>query len=198
MFTVRNGVILPAQIYEDMISPHVYDGFWQTEKYFLHIEPHIRDTFGFKEILMSQRTKEMADRIKNSENSISLHVRRGDYLDIDSTRTFGLEYYNATVNLLRTQHKGGRIYVFSDDVEWARLNLPYKDIEFINWNYGTDSWQDMYLMSQCKYNIIANSTFSWWGAWLNNNPSKIVIAPKKWMVDEPIDSDIIPSSWIRI
>ena len=88
--------------------------------------------------------------------------------------------------------------VFSDDIEWVKSNLHYADMTFVDWNTGEDSWQDMYIMSQCKYNIIANSTFSWWGAWLNNTPDKIVIAPKQWMKEETKRSDIIPETWIRL
>ena len=88
--------------------------------------------------------------------------------------------------------------VFSDDIEWVKSNLHYEDMTFVDWNTGADSWQDMYIMSQCKYNIIANSTFSWWGAWLNKTPDKIVIAPKQWMKEETNQSDIIPETWIRL
>lgn len=185
-------------IYDDIIHPHDYVGFWQSENYFISIEKQIRKTFQFREELLSAQTKRMAEDLRNSVNPISLHVRRGDYLCIDSTKTFGMEYYNNAVNLLRSQYSGGEIIVFSDDVSWVKENIAYNNIKFVDWNIGDDSWQDMYLMSQCTYNIIANSTFSWWGAWLNNCPNRKIIAPQKWMVDEPQDSNIIPLSWIRI
>lgn len=194
----NNYMTYCANVYHDIISPHEFIGFWQTEKYFLSIESKIRKTFQFRLELLSENTKQLATHIKTTNNSISLHVRRGDYMGINSTKTFGLEYYDAAVKLLRTKFSGGRIFVFSDDVEWAKANLLYENMIFVDWNVGADSWQDMYLMSLCTYNIIANSSFSWWSAWLNNNNHKIVIAPKKWMKEEPVDSDIIPNSWIRL
>lgn len=87
--------------------------------------------------------------------------------------------------------------IFSDNIEWCRANLSMEDALYVDWNNGVDSWQDMYLMSLCKHNIIANSSFSWWGAWLNENPNKIVIAPKQWMKSD-VGVDVIPKTWIRI
>lgn len=185
-------------VYEDILSPHEWIGFWQTEKYFIHIEEKIRKIFKFREALLSKRTRQLADEIRNFKNPISVHVRRGDYMAIDSTKTFGLEYYNAAISLLRNMYAGEKLIVFSDDVNWCRENLCFDNMIFVDWNRGVDSWQDMYLMSLCKLNIIANSSFSWWGAWLNNNKEKQVIAPLKWMKEEPENSDIIPNSWIRI
>lgn len=180
------------------IIPRQYDGFWQTEKYFLPIEKKIRSVFRFRTELCSSQTQRFVNTLKTAINPISLHIRRGDYLSIERMQTFGLEYFERAVELLRTCYEGGRIVVFSDDIEWVKSNLHYEDMTFVDWNTGADSWQDMYIMSQCKYNIIANSTFSWWGAWLNNTPDKIVIAPKQWMKEETNQSDIIPETWIRL
>ena len=86
---------------------------------------------------------------------------------------------------------------FSDDVDWVKENFKQENVKYINWNHKEESWQDMYLMSRCKHNIIANSSFSWWGAWLNSNTNKIVIAPTPWFKNS-LDYDIIPSSWIKV
>ena len=88
-------------------------------------------------------------------------------------------------------------YIFSDDMDWVKNNISISNALYIDWNKSENSWQDMYLMSQCKHNIIANSTFSWWGAWLNQNPNKLIIAPKKFLntIETP---DLIPSDWIKL
>lgn len=187
-----------AHVFDDIWHPHVYMGYRQTEKYFKPIEDKVRKVFQFKKEKLSDQTRAMAEKILAMKNPVSLHVRRGDYVGISDTKTFGMEYYDAAVKMMREKYDGGTIVVFSDDPEWAKTNLPYEDMVVVDWNKGEDSWQDMYLMSQCKYNIIANSSFSWWGAWLNENPDKQVIAPKKWMVWEPEHSDIIPESWKRL
>jgi len=112
-----------------------------------------------------------------------------------------MDYYQRAVYFLRNKAliDGGIAYVFSDDPDWVRNNLKIDtEIVFVDWNRGTESWQDMYLMSLCKHNIIANSTFSWWGAWLNQNPDKVVIAPRKWMTYDEGGIDIIPEDWIRL
>lgn len=196
--TEDNFMTYCPRVYNEKGCANEYVGYWQTEKYFLQIEDEVRRVFRFREELLSERTKTMSVALHKNAKSISLHVRRGDYKVIDNTKTFGIEYYDAAVKLLREKHNGGDLIVFSDDPEWAKNNLPYKDMTVVDWNNGVDSWQDMYLMSQCTYNIIANSSFSWWGAWLNSNPEKLVIAPKKWMKDEPEHADIIPTSWIRL
>lgn len=98
---------------------------------------------------------------------------------------------------MRTHTWVGRIVLFSDDIEWAKQNMQIKNGIFVDWNKSIDSWQDMYLMSLCKHNIIANSSFSWWGAWLNTNPNKIVIAPQQWMKSDS-GKDVIPETWIRL
>lgn len=89
-------------------------------------------------------------------------------------------------------------YVFSDDLEWIKENLPLSDDSvLVDWNRGTDSWQDLYLMSQCKAHVLANSSFSWWGAWLDANPNKVVVTPAVWVnhIDAP---DVVPDSWVRL
>ena len=105
-------------------------------------------------------------------------------------------YFNALAELeKRVKHP--HYYVFSEDLNWVRQNLPLTKAEFIDWNKGEDSWQDMMLMSHCRHHIICNSTFSWWGAWLNPSPDKIVIAPERWT--QTTDSaDVVPESWLKV
>lgn len=178
-------------------------GYWQSEKYFSQIENIIRTTFEFKNI--DAQNRNLAEEI-NSQNSVSLHLRRGDYLG--NSLYSGIctnEYYMKAVDEIVinvTKKEDLFFYVFSDDKKYAtefinKLNYPALLIDF---NNGSDSYKDMYLMSQCKHNIIANSSFSWWGAWLNTNPNKIVIAPSKWynVENENRYRDIVPDNWIKI
>lgn len=192
----ENFMSYDSFVYNDLWTPHYYRGFWQIEKYFISIKKKIEKAFRFNKEKLSYKTKQLS-AILNSNNCISLHIRRGDYLYIENMQTFDVQYYHEAVDYSRSAI-GGKVIVFSDDIDWSRSILSYEDMIFVDWNLGEDSWQDMYLMTQCKHNIIANSTFSWWGAWLNNNPQKIVIAPKKWTLQESNNSDIIPSEWIRL
>jgi hypothetical protein len=180
-----------------------FHGYWQSEKYFKCIEDLIRDTFIFQNI--DEKNKMLAEEI-SSVNSISLHIRRGDYLknSIYSGVCTEEYYMNAVEQMLSeiASTQNLKFFVFSDDKDFAtqfinKINYPAK---LIDSNKGMDSYKDMYLMSQCKHNIIANSSFSWWGAWLNNNPNKIVIAPKKWFESGSEDNykDIVPETWIKI
>ncbi len=137
-------------------------------------------------------------------NGVSIHIRRGDYVTNTSANDFhglcSLEYYSAGIEYVLSRVPDATLDVFSDDIEWARLNIriPAPTI-FIDHNQGRSSWEDMRLMSRCQHHIIANSSFSWWGAWLNPSPDKIVIAPSKWFADSSIlTDDIVPSTWIRI
>ena len=136
-------------------------------------------------------------------NSVSIHIRRGDYVAdptmYTSHGTCDIDYYNRCVESLTEKVKDTSFFVFSDDPQWSRdsLKLQYPAI-FVDHNDMEHGYEDMRLMSQCKHNIIANSSFSWWGAWLNNNENKIVLAPEKWFAKKTyIINDMIPVQWVK-
>lgn len=172
----------------------------QSEKYFINIKENIKKLYRFPEI-MDEKNKNIANKIKYS-NSISLHIRRGDYLKEKGLGNLApLFYYKAAIKYILKEVKNPVFFIFSNDIKWCKENLKLDyPIYYINWNKGTKSFRDMQLMSLCKHNIIPNSTFSWWGAWLNDNPNKIVIAPERWfnLEVQQIDRDIIPKEWIKI
>jgi hypothetical protein len=185
------------------VSSKVYlDGYWQSEKYFKSVESIIRDEF----VVVSPQeglNRELADLIKSCE-SVSIHIRRGDYVSNPHTNkmhgTCDMDYYLRSIEKLAETVKNPHFFVFSDDIEWARSNLLLPSpITFVENNGAEKNYEDLRLMAQCKHNIIANSSFSWWGAWLNKNPDKIVFAPKKWFNDPSmIADDLIPDSWIKL
>jgi hypothetical protein len=176
----------------------MYNGYWQNEKYFIEISDKIRSAFTFRKPLGAQNLK-ISNLIQNTE-SVSLHVRRGDYVGhILLGDICDLSYYENAISLINSKVTKPIFFVFSNDIEWCKQNLKIEPSNYISWNQGSDSYIDMQLMSLCKHNIIANSSFSWWAAWLNNNQNKIVIAPKSWTNDPNYDdSDICPESWIKI
>lgn len=153
-------------------------GYWQDERYFSGIEDNVRKTFTFKDI--DDKNIEIANNMQ-SHNSVSLHIRRGDYAEFGMT-LMGDDYYRKAIEYITNTVDNPFFYVFSDDEEAAKEIADNAGINYllISHNRGNDSYKDMYLMSQCKHNIIANSSFSWWGAWLNDNIEKMVIAPKVW------------------
>jgi len=175
------------------------NGFWQSELYFKNIETIIKNDFTFNQNIIDIN-KDLVSKIESC-NSISLHVRRGDYVQNKITNQFhglcSLEYYNDAIRYIEMKIKNIEIFVFSDDISWCKENLKYNlPIHFMD---TTDAHSDLYLMTKCKHNIIANSSFSWWGAWLNTNKEKIVIAPKQWFVKQSvITQDIIPAQWIKL
>lgn len=177
-----------------------YFGYWQTEKYFIHIRPMLLDVFRFNESKLATRTSAVCKQIRCS-NSVSLHIRRGDYMSEQNRVLYGdictLSYYRHAIAIIQEKVINMVFYIFSDDIDWVKQNLGLPNAVFIDWNRQEDSWQDMYLMSQCKHNVIANSTFSWWGAWLNTNQDKIVITPHRFM-NINAKCDIIPDRWIVI
>lgn len=187
-----------------LISDNVcLDGYWQSEKYFKDIEEIIRREFTLKKI-PSREFKKICDYICSKE-SVSLHIRRGDYVFNKTTNKFHgvcpLNYYYKAIELMNQKVKNSVYFIFSDDIEWAKNNLKLKvPHHFVSDRNGKiKDYEEIILISRCKSHIIANSTFSWWGAWLNNKPNKIVIAPKKWFNDISINtSDLIPRLWIRI
>jgi hypothetical protein len=176
-------------------------GFFQSEKYFKGIEPMIRKEFTLKDPL-SQTAQTYADQIQQNHNSVSIHIRRGDYvLNSSANKHHGvcdLEYYERAISKIKELIDSPAFFIFSDDIEWVRENLKVDNAIYVS-NPSLSECEEMMLMSYCKHNIIANSTFSWWGAWLNQNPNKIVIAPQKWLnTDTSNQPDIIPPTWIKI
>ena len=110
------------------------------------------------------------------------------------------KYFDSAIKYINERIPKPIFFVFSDDIEWCRTKLNIANAIYVDWNKDDNSFRDMQLMSMCKHNIICNSTFSWWGAYLNNNPDKIVIAPNKWMKinDKLFEGDIVPPTWIKL
>jgi hypothetical protein len=180
----------------------LYVGYFQSEKYFLGIRPTLLNDFSLKKSLSAASIRVAEDIL--ATNSVSVHIRRGDYVSNAEVLGFhgicSIDYYHHAIQKIEALQKNIKIFFFSDDINWVRKNLEVSvPCEFIDFNTGDDSFQDLHLMSLCQHNIIANSSFSWWGAWLNTNPSKIVVAPERWFADGSVDTrDLIPNEWIRI
>ncbi|MDP2788594.1 MAG: alpha-1,2-fucosyltransferase [bacterium] len=176
-----------------------FEGYWQSPKYFEGFEDMIRKDFTLKN-LPTQNIQELAKEISNTE-ALCIHVRRGDYVGNPNHEVVTKGYYNQCVGEISKTKNIGKIYVFSDDIDWCRNNLSFSfPTMFVENEYsGVKGEGHMFLMSLCKYFVIPNSTFSWWAAWLCVYKDKIVIAPKQWFPDESIDtSDLIPKEWLRI
>ena len=185
----------------DNKAPVYFKGFFQTEKYFVDLREQLLKDFELV-IPLNQENKEILDKIKSTE-SISVHFRRGDYTKkrvADKYGSCSVEYYKNATNLIAEKlDKKPTLFIFSDDINWVKENVKFDfDTVYVDVNTGKTGYFDLELMKNCKHNVIANSSFSWWGAWLNNNPEKIVVAPKIWMKVLDNDFDIIPTSWIRI
>lgn len=177
------------------------DGYWQSEKYFFAIRSVLLREFDFK-YEQDLRSKELAQQIRETE-SVSLHIRRGDYaLDALTNQIHGLcsfDYYQKAIDYITQKIPNCHFYLFSDDHTWVSLNFKLDHpVTYVDHNDATRNYEDLRLMSFCRHNIIANSSFSWWGAWLNNNPSKMVTAPANWFNDKSRDTrDLIPDGWVR-
>ena len=176
----------------DYKSNYFLDGYWQTEKYFEKRKTEISNDFSFEENWKDEIIKR---HIQLQERTISLHVRRSDYLTLQENHPVQKkEYYDSAIEEIGQYDY---IFIFSDDIKWCKENFDYKNMIFIE---NQKDIEDLWMMSICNHNIIANSSFSWWSAWLNKNPNKKVIAPKLWFGQQTnIDaSDIIPDEWIKI
>jgi len=176
-------------------------GRWQNEKYFSEVADEVRAAFRFRHPFEGE-AKALAEKIRSC-NSVSLHVRRGDFASSavvkDLMGDTNLSYYSRAARYIGERVKKPELFVFSDDIEWCKKNItvPFPATYATFTSEGPKASFHLHLMSLCKHNIIANSTFSWWGAWLNNNPGKIVIAPKQWYADGT-KTDILPEKWIKL
>ena len=176
-------------------------GYWQSEQYFKDFADIIRQDFAFK-IPLDERNKKVVLEMTNTQ-SVSLHVRRGDYVNDPKNSNImhicSLEYYRQAINHIVNRIEQPVFYIFSDDIVWVKEHLSIEfPCVYIDHNSGSESYRDMQLMSLCKHHVIANSSFSWWGAWLNANPEKTVIAPREWFVNKNNVDDLIPHNWIKI
>jgi len=190
----------------DTTPPVYYEGFWQSEQYFSLIENDIRSAFTFRSPLNTQSQK-IAGELAQQQNPVSVHVRRGDYVTSASANELhgicSIAYYQKAIALIKQKVTNPIFYFFSDDAEWVAKNLiaTNDNTVLVQHNQGDDSWQDMALMSKCSHHIIANSSFSWWGAWLNPADEKMVIVPANWFASKAgnLDTrDLIPKNWIQI
>lgn len=176
-------------------------GYWQSEKYFEEYSAAIRTDLVFKQP-MSKKNLQISEQIGLC-NAVSLHVRRGDYASNPATNTTHglcpLEYYQAAIQYVAGRIEDPHFFIFSDDIDWVRQNLkmvfPH---QHVNHNHGADSYNDMRLMSLCRHHIIANSSFSWWGAWLNSNHEKMVVAPRQWFANDNDVDDLFPQDWVTL
>lgn len=176
-----------------------YDGYWQNEKYFKNITDEIRKTFQFPPF--DTENQKIAQQLQSCI-SVSMHVRRGDYLtDPLFKGTCQILYYKKAIKYIEDKAAPKLFCIFSNDIEWCKKEITplisSAKVIFVTWNKGHNSFRDMQLMSTCKHNIIANSSFSWWGAWLNHNKDKIVIAPKLWYAKENYESPVC-QNWTQL
>ena len=182
-------------------SPIILDGYWQSESYFKDVAPAVRKDLRVISPL-SADSQALAERIGNTR-SVSLHVRRGDY--VSNPKTFSYHgvcepgYYTKAIATLKKQVGEMEIFVFSDDLDWVKENISAEfPMTFVN-HADRQDYEDLYLMSLCRHNIIANSSFSWWGAWLNKNPGKIVAAPARWFNEVNANTnDLLPAEWLKV
>ncbi len=204
-FRRRSFVIEPHFHYWPKINNVPKDcylvGYWQSEKYFADATIQIRADLTFQHPLKNQNA-ELAKEI-SQVNAVSLHIRRGDYAhNLKAISTHGLcslEYYQAAVRHVAERVEHPYFFIFSDDIAWVKNNLKINfPCQYVDHNHGAESYNDMRLMSMCKHHIIANSSFSWWGAWLNSNADKIVVAPKRWFANKTDIQDLIPPDWVSL
>lgn len=178
------------------------DGYWQSEKYFKDKEGLIREEYVLKAPL-SKESEDISKEILGSD-AVAIHIRRTDYVTNQKNQSvyenLDLDYYHRALGELAKKASQPRLFIFSDDIEWVREHFkPGFDITYMDFNGVERNYEDLYLMSLCKHHIIANSSFSWWGAWLSQSQDKLVFAPKRWYKDRPMDIDNrYPRNWTTI
>ncbi|WP_428024388.1 alpha-1,2-fucosyltransferase [Arcobacter sp.] len=182
----------------------IFDGYFQSENYFKDYRKEILNEFKLSTTLCL-KSKKYLNIINNSPIAVSIHIRRGDYISNEKTNAFhgtcDLNYYNKSINYILSEKKERNVifFIFSDDITWCKENFTFLSKKIFVQLPNNFEHEELYLMSQCKHNIIANSTFSWWAAWLNENKNKIIIAPNKWFNDKSMnDKDLIPKEWKKM
>lgn len=169
-------------------------GFFQSPRHFPNIETSLREELNLSTIILPANSLRF-EEILRSRPTASIHVRRGDYLKIGNTQCLTENYHARAIENLRRQFNGIRFCVFSDDIPWCRTHFQGSEFLFCNFpELSSDSLHDLRLMAACHHHIIVNSSYSWWGAWLNPAESKQVIAPAMWM-KKLASKQVVPSDW---
>jgi len=177
----------------------IYDGWWQSPKYFAGVENEVRTDFRFRRDVIPE-SRELLARIEGS-NAICLNVRRTDFLKVNTLNATNKDYFLRGADYLGRKLSEPRFFVFSDDVAWCRENIKLDHpTEFVDHDHkGFKFGNYMQLMTRCRHYLIPNSSFAWWAAWLNTGPDKQVVAPRNWFTDPTIDtSDLVPEAWTRM
>jgi hypothetical protein len=172
-------------------------GYWQFEGYFADIDARIRRDFTFPPL--SAEGERLAAEIRTVP-AVAVHVRRGDYVGVDRIGFLDVDYYHRATETIANRVGDIQLFVFSDDPEWCAENMTFMHPTTVVERHVSlgRPWQDMQLMSLCRHDVIANSTYSWWGAWLNRSPEKIVVAPRRWVQSDKRAGDPVPEGWIRV
>jgi hypothetical protein len=196
-FTKLSNEYVPKSIVEGDVY---FDGYWQKSYIVNEVENILRKELVLK-LNLSSKILNIENLIASNSNSVSVHIRKTDFISTQENKSiFALcsvnYYYNAIDYFLNNVNQDLMLFIFSDDFEWVRANLNLKLNHFFV--EGNSDNEDLYLMSLCKHNITANSTFSWWGAWLNTNKDKVILTPEKWFNNAMSDKDLVPNNWIRI
>ncbi|TXD52979.1 MULTISPECIES: alpha-1,2-fucosyltransferase [unclassified Polaribacter] len=195
--SVKEKSLLFDQKFLEVPQREYIKGYFQTEKYFASIRTVLLKQFVLKKEL-SNTTLHYLKEITIQKNACSLHIRRGDYITDEKANSVhgicDLKYYKGAIKLIQDKFRDSHFFIFSDDISWAQKNLIVKNTTYIAHNVIPH--EDMHLMSLCKHNITANSSFSWWGAWLNQHEDKTVIAPKKWFVRK--ENEVACANWIQL
>ncbi|WP_121352388.1 alpha-1,2-fucosyltransferase [Flavisolibacter nicotianae] len=176
----------------------VLDGYFNSYKYFEEVRDCLLREFTPNE-QPNQKNSSCLHKIR-ATNAVSVHFRRGDYALTSFHGMLTKDYYEAAIDKICSQLADPYLYIFSDEPEWVIDNIRFPfNYEVVNFNRDENNYWDMELMKNCRHNIIANSGFSWWGAWLNQNPEKTVVAPKVWIAEQEREmNDFIPKEWIRL
>ena len=176
------------------------DGYFQSYKYFEIIRDVLLTEFTLKNGY-HQEVNNIKSEIENAGQSAAVHIRRGDFATIRKSYNglCDLAYYEKALEIIKNKHPNFKLFIFSDDIEWAKANLKLAGPMVFVSKPVFNPAEELFMMSLCKHQIIAHSTFSWWAAWLNNNPQKIVVSPSRWLVAEDIKTDsFLPPNWIKV
>jgi hypothetical protein len=195
----KKEFVFDKDVFSVKVDTYFY-GYWQNEKYFKKYRKELLEIFTLKNL--HPRTIEYQQQIVKCE-AVSLHIRRGDYVTNTHTNrlhgTCDVRYYKRAAMEVLKNKKQAHFFIFSDDLDWAERKLDFiNNKTFIRLESDIPDYEEMNLMSQCKHNIIANSSFSWWGAWLNTNEDKVVVAPKLWFAKNIDTKDLLPDDWVSL